>query len=282
MINIRLIYNKKPSSVQLSDDSTIGDLFSWIQANLHLQQSKIRLLHGFPPRSINLSPTVSLKPFHQSVVSIEVVAPSSSSPPNTTSNLKALKIDINADNSCLFNAIAFIVEGQRTSKATEYRNKAVDYLLSHSEDFDEATLGRPLQEYIGSLLDPVQWGGYVEIVLLSRALNLCINAIDIETLRVDSYPVEGCSKTGFLLYSGIHYDAVSFRTANEQHTLVDSTDEIHLERALELAKELQLKRDYVNVKKFTLKCLQCSQPLVGQEGAVSHAKETGHVNFGEY
>jgi len=39
---------------------------------------------------------------------------------------------------------------------------------------------------------------------------------------------------------------------------------------------------FVNVSKFTLRCLVCQAGLVGQKEAVEHAKTTGHTNFAEY
>ncbi len=51
--------------------------------------------------------------------------------------------------------------------------------------------------------------------------------------------------------------------------------------AEQLAKECQNTRQYTDVEKFTLKCMNCDKMLKGQVEAQSHAKKTGHTNFGE-
>lgn len=89
---------------------------------------------------------------------------------------------------------------------------------------------------------------------------------------------------GFLLYDGIHYDPLYLESLNgdSQKTLFSVEDEGHIyEMAENLAKEAKSSRQYTDVDKFTLKCLQCDVKLKGQSQATIHAKESGHTNFGE-
>lgn len=89
---------------------------------------------------------------------------------------------------------------------------------------------------------------------------------------------------GFLLYDGIHYDPLYLESlsGDSQKTLFSVEDEPHIfEMAQNLAKEAKSSRQYTDVDKFTLKCLQCDTQLKGQNAATIHAKETGHTNFGE-
>lgn len=58
-------------------------------------------------------------------------------------------------------------------------------------------------------------------------------------------------------------------------------DESVYAQAEQLAKEAQSSRQYTDVEKFTLKCIQCDTLLTGQVQAQQHAKSTGHTNFGE-
>lgn len=51
--------------------------------------------------------------------------------------------------------------------------------------------------------------------------------------------------------------------------------------AEQLAKECQDTRQYTDVNKFTLKCMECDMMLKGQVEAQNHAKKSGHTNFGE-
>jgi len=53
-------------------------------------------------------------------------------------------------------------------------------------------------------------------------------------------------------------------------------------QALELAAEAKSVRQFTDVEGFSLRCLACQAPLRGQREAQNHAKQTGHINFGEY
>lgn len=64
-------------------------------------------------------------------------------------------------------------------------------------------------------------------------------------------------------------------------TMFPVEDEDMLEKARQLALEAKSSRQFTDVDKFTLKCLVCQSFLKGQIEAQSHAKETGHMNFGE-
>lgn len=91
---------------------------------------------------------------------------------------------------------------------------------------------------------------------------------------------------GFLLYDGIHYDPLyleSLSGDNNKKTLFSVEEEAHIyEMAQNLAREAQSSRQYTDVDKFTLRCIQCDRKLKGQAQATEHAKETGHTQFGEF
>lgn len=52
-------------------------------------------------------------------------------------------------------------------------------------------------------------------------------------------------------------------------------------QAEQLAKEAKSSRQFTDVNRFTLRCIDCDCLLKGQVEAQQHAKRTGHVNFGE-
>lgn len=58
-------------------------------------------------------------------------------------------------------------------------------------------------------------------------------------------------------------------------------DEEVLRQAEQLALEAKSSRQFTDVNRFTLRCIQCDVLLTGQVEAQSHAKSTGHTNFGE-
>ena len=62
----------------------------------------------------------------------------------------------------------------------------------------------------------------------------------------------------------------------------DSNDDFILAQVMSLAQELNKNKEFTNVFKFSLMCTICGTGLVGQNGALEHAKETGHIAFEEY
>ena len=92
-----------------------------------------------------------------------------------------------------------------------------------------------------------------------------------------------------LLYSGIHYDAVTLSpdpdllSHIEFHTTKFSVwDTSILDAAQKLASELRQKKKFTNTATFDLKCEICGQGLKGEKEARAHASQTGHTAFGEY
>jgi len=64
-------------------------------------------------------------------------------------------------------------------------------------------------------------------------------------------------------------------------TIFSIEDERMLLEAAQLAKEARSSRQFTDVQKFTLICIDCKIMLNGQAAAQQHAKDTGHKNFGE-
>lgn len=48
-----------------------------------------------------------------------------------------------------------------------------------------------------------------------------------------------------------------------------------------LAREAKESRQFTDVHRFSLRCLECRVLLTGQKEAHNHARDTGHVKFGE-
>lgn len=89
---------------------------------------------------------------------------------------------------------------------------------------------------------------------------------------------------GFLLYDGIHYDPLFLEpySGEPRKTLFSIEEEPEVfEMAQNLANEAKSSRQFTDVKRFNLRCLQCDTNLKGQQQAQQHAKETGHFKFGE-
>jgi ubiquitin thioesterase OTU1 len=90
-----------------------------------------------------------------------------------------------------------------------------------------------------------------------------------------------------LLYSGIHYDAVSLSPVPDapldfHTTIFPVSDQSIMDGAAKLADKLRAKKAFTNTSTFDLRCEICKIGLKGEKGAREHAKETGHTSFGEY
>ena len=207
----------------------------------------------------------------------------------------AVRKVIDADNSCLFNAIGYVFF-RSLAKAKELRKVVHDAVLSDPDTFSEAALGKPPKEYAEWVLQPNSWGGQVELFVLSTHLRKQIAAYDVQTGRVDVYGEDRFprSERGHLIYDGLHYDALVFaypglEDVSDTHvTVVDCSLEPNSKingfdrKARALAKKDQERRLFTDVANFSLRCLVCQTGLVGEKEAREHAKTTGHTNFGEY
>ncbi|KIM25348.1 hypothetical protein M408DRAFT_331259 [Serendipita vermifera MAFF 305830] len=192
------------------------------------------------------------------------------------------------DNSCLFSSIGIVFE-QDMGAASKLRQVIGDAIRKDPIKYDDATLGRPQQEYIRTITSSSAWGGAIELAIFSEHYQTEITSIDVETGRCDRFG-EGQNphpSRAILLYSGIHYDAISLspmpNAPLDFHTTVfPVSDAPILEGSLKLASQLRQKKKFTNTATFDLKCEQCGVGLVGEKGAREHAAQTGHTSFGEY
>ena len=89
---------------------------------------------------------------------------------------------------------------------------------------------------------------------------------------------EGYARRAYLCFDGMHYDALERGGAR----VFDAADE-GARRAVEaFAADARAKRAFTDLDGFSLRCVDCAKGLVGEGGALEHARETGHSNFCEY
>ena len=65
---------------------------------------------------------------------------------------------IPADNSCLFNAVGYVMDHDK-NKAPELRQVIAATVASDPTQYSEAFLGKPNEEYCAWILNPEKWGG---------------------------------------------------------------------------------------------------------------------------
>jgi len=219
--------------------------------------------------------------------------------------LNVVRFEVPADNTCLFYSLYFLLNGHlHPENARNYRSIVSNKILTNSTgipDFlGELTLGKSIDEYCAWIQSDDSWGGSIELAILSNHFKICINAVDIKTLRIDRYPADGqyAENTVYVLYDGIHYDALHLQhpenTASSlkytKFNFRESADDIERtlsfkqrveEEMVALAQILQTARQYTDTANFNLRCGNCNTGFRSQDEALDHAKSTGHTNFQE-
>lgn len=93
-----------------------------------------------------------------------------------------LKRKIAADNSCLFNAVGFCITGSKT-RAGLLRGLVAREVAGDPETFSAAFLGMPNDAYCSWIMNPVNWGGGIELSILARHYGREMCAWNIETAK---------------------------------------------------------------------------------------------------
>lgn len=198
------------------------------------------------------------------------------------------------DNSCLFHSISYAFS-KNMYTPNDLRYRVASYIKQHQDFYNEAILGRKVNDYCEWICKPNTWGGSIEMNILSEILEIQIDSIQISTLRIDSFGEDKNYKSRIILfYGGIHYDAAAVTEASDRLdrskdlTLFNIIDGLPMKEdpyiacALDLAKILKDRHQFTEESSFTLKCGICNTPLVGSKKAQEHAEKTGHTDFVEY
>ncbi|KAK6946905.1 OTU domain [Dillenia turbinata] len=181
---------------------------------------------------------------------------------------------IPSDNSCLFNAVGYVMERDK-HKASELREVIAATVASDPTKYSKAFLGKSNEEYCAWILNPERWGGAIELSILAEYYEREIAAYDIQTMRCDLYgQANNYGERVMLIYDGLHYDALVV----QKDRTIGPIEGL----AFNFVREQQRSRSYTDTANFTLRCGVCQIGVKGQKEAVEHAQATGHVNFSEY
>ena len=112
---------------------------------------------------------------------------------------------IDPDNSCLFNSIGLLIGMPGESRSL--RSICAESVISDPSLYTSDILGKSPEDYAAWILDIEKWGGEIEMNILSNFFNIEIGAVDIQTGKIYFYG-SGNSSRVYLLYDGIHYDAI--------------------------------------------------------------------------
>ncbi|CAD7703064.1 unnamed protein product [Ostreobium quekettii] len=197
---------------------------------------------------------------------------------------------VDADNSCLFTSVAYVVEQNRL-KGYDLRQIIAAAVAEDPTTYNEGVLGKTTSEYQKWILNPERWGGQIELAILSAYYRTQIAAFDIRTMRCDVYgQEEGYQDLVMVVYDGLHYDALAVAHSEHADEELDitkfnpttPTGNMIMQGAKTLVSKLNAASQFTDTAHFKLRCGQCFTGLRGEKDAVEHAKATGHKNFSEY
>ncbi|KAF9304188.1 hypothetical protein BGZ74_002175 [Mortierella antarctica] len=199
-------------------------------------------------------------------------------PPVATQSVEGVRIrdhgflvvrEVEDDNSCLFNAIAYTLDPTMKSNIRGLRQIVAQAIETNPDTYPDVYLGRPRKDYCDWIRKDNSWGGAIELAIFS-----------------DHYEIgEGhYNQRAILMYSGIHYDAVALTPAMDVPADCDQTQfEVGLDDivngGVQLAAKLKKAHKYTDLATFTLRCSICQLGLKGEKDAQSHAQQTQHTSF---
>jgi len=203
----------------------------------------------------------------------------------TTDGILIIK-EIPDDNSCLFNSVRYVTQNKHLDIA-HMRKIIADSIKNDPINFNDAILGKPIEEYIKYIQQPKTWGGYIELLIFSDYFKIEICSIDVKTNRVDRFGEGKYKEMVFLVYNGIHYDAVALKPFEEapeevERTIFESNEEYLVGALKALGKNLKEKKLFTDTSSFNLRCGICNKALIGEKEAIQHANATGHTDFREF
>ncbi|KAG0363716.1 ubiquitin-specific protease otu1 [Podila minutissima] len=161
--------------------------------------------------------------------------------------------EVEDDNSCLFNAIAYTLDPTMKSNIRGLRQIVAQAIETNPDTYPDVYLGRPRKDYCDWIRKDNSWGGAIELAIFS-----------------DHYEID--------------YDAVALTPAMDVPADCDQTQfEVGLDDivngGVQLAAKLKKAHMYTDLATFTLRCSICQLGLKGEKDAQSHAQQTQHTSL---
>ncbi|KAK3848394.1 MAG: hypothetical protein J3R72DRAFT_428926 [Linnemannia gamsii] len=195
--------------------------------------------------------------------------------------------EVEDDNSCLFNAIAYTLDPSMKDNVQGLRQIIAKVIDSNPDAYPDVVLGRPRKEYCDWIKKENSWGGAIELAIFSDYYKIEIDSIDVSTNRVDRFGEGQYDQRALVMYSGIHYDAVALTPSLDipaecDQTQFETSSDAILTAGVQLAAKLKQAHKFTDLATFTLRCSVCQVGLKGEKDAQQHAQSTMHTAFEEY
>ncbi|KAG9297561.1 hypothetical protein G9A89_007636 [Geosiphon pyriformis] len=167
------------------------------------------------------------------------------------------------------------------------REIIIDHVRKDPETYSDVILERSRDEYCTWIGKPNSWGGAIELSIFSAHYKTEIRSVDVGSGRIDRYGQGRYDQCVYLIYSGIHYDALALTPTLDavpeyDQTIFKISDDYVIKIALTIANKMKELHKYTYTAYFTLRCGECNTGIKGEKEATQHALQTGHTHFTEY
>eukprot|EP00033_Pygsuia_biforma_P002582 GCRY01002857.1.p1 GENE.GCRY01002857.1~~GCRY01002857.1.p1 ORF type:complete len:311 (+),score=81.70 GCRY01002857.1:205-1137(+) len=306
-VRIKDLKSGKQFLQSLEEDMTINALKQLIQEKCSISPSLQQIKVGFPPQLISEDAAV-VGDFVQNMDSILVEtiefedtnepifehnadhnpttdpAPATIDSPEENPLVRVERHKVPDDNSCLFTAIGYLFLRALAPSPAQLRQIVASNVTSDPITFNAAILEKEPPEYAEWILRPKSWGGAIELTVFSQYFQAAVFAGDIRSGRFDCYGEDkNYSKCVYLLYDGLHYDALVMRHAmtGEEETVFETEDAVTQAAMFEYLLKLHKEKAFTDTHSFSVKCTECGWVGHGEADALKHAQEKGHSKFQE-
>lgn len=200
--------------------------------------------------------------------------------------MEPLRRFVDADNSCLFSSIGYLIDSEQFSETTKIQYRQIIATYVQENTFEEGLFPTSKEDYITNIINPSTWGSAVELKIFSDIYKIEIASIDVMTNRVDIFGQDKNYKNRiYLIYNGIHYDPLVLATGDdiEEDIKIFSADDnntlIIFKKYVNIFKDAGDFVDLSNTNNF--ECMQCMNIFENQKDMYEHAENYEHWDFKE-
>jgi ubiquitin thioesterase OTU1 len=198
--------------------------------------------------------------------------------------------EIDSDNSCLFNSIGYLQDKKsfNSNTAQNLRNIISIHIENNKEKYNYSYLNMSNSDYQKFITNSHNWGGAIEIKILSEILQVEICTFDVENLQTLFFGEdENYNEIIFLIYNGIHYNALVLLPEGCTDFDFDITKfPIYMKSELtnifyDIIKKMNSENQFVNINSMAIMCEECKDIFSGHEKAMLHQQQSGHFRFSQ-
>lgn len=252
-LRVRSPRQTAPAELEVPSDIPWNELLLNLSELSGIEATRLRVLQGFPPKPIEPPQSsatlkeLGLRPnalliCQEGEPRIEVINTGERYIPFSHERARFSRRNVPADNSCLFHSCAYVLKDRSRSDGPSLRQVCAEYILNHPEKIKAC--GEDPVLYAQWILHPSNWGGHIELSILSDVFQTELIVLDGSTNHIihcgeeHHYPARA-----FLFYTGQHYDALSMSHSgnivdeSKDQVLFNPRDIAVFERAKEFLNE---------------------------------------------